>query len=190
MTVLEKWREPRPVRLTIDDFLCLADAGAFRTYAKTELIDGQIVAMNAQYSSHARVKSVLLRRLADAVERCLVGHEVWSEVSVAVPPDRLPEPDLVVTSFVPQKRAPVPVATIPLLVEVADTTLDYDLGIKLALYASAGVPEYWVFDLEGRLIYRMWSPDGSTFAKTSEIALGEVLTAATVPSLTVDTSAL
>jgi Uma2 family endonuclease len=187
MTVLEKWPEPRPVRLTIEDFLCLADAGAFRHYAKTELIDGQVVAMNAQYSSHARVKSLLLRRLADAVDRALPGFEVWSEVSVAIPPDRLPEPDLAVTNFVPEARAPVPVATVALLVEVSDTTLAYDLGTKLPLYASSGIQEYWVVDLEGRLIHRMWAPSGDRYDCRDQLSLGSTLVSASIPGLSIET---
>lgn len=190
MTVLEKWLEPRPVRLTIEDFLCLSDAGAFQGYAKTELIDGQIVAMNAQYSSHARVKSLLLRRLADSVDQCLPGHEVWSEVSVAVPPDRLPEPDLVVTNFVAEKRAPVPVGTVALLVEVSDTTLDYDLYTKLPLYARSGIPEYWVVDLEGRVIHRMWSPVTERYEKRDGTEFGDLLTSATVDGLSIETSGI
>lgn len=190
MTVLEKWPEPRPVRLTIEDFLCLADAGAFRRYAKTELIDGQIVAMNAQYSSHARMKSLLLRRLGDAVDRALPGYEVWSEVSIAIPPDRLPEPDLVITNFVPQTRAPVPVGTVALLVEVSDTTLSYDLGTKLPLYASAGVPEYWVIDLETRFVHRMWEPAGDGFEQQDRITLGSTLQSASIAGLSIDTSGL
>ena len=185
MTVLEKWLEPRPVRLTIEDFLCLSDAGAFRNYAKTELIDGQIVAMNAQYSSHARAKSVLLRRLADAVEKCLPAHEVWSEVSVAVPPDRLPEPDLVVTNFVPKKRAPVPVETVPLLVEVADTTLEYDLGTKQRLYAAGGVPEYWVADLERRVFHQMWTPVADGYEQRRHHPFGATIDAETIAGLNV-----
>lgn len=190
MTVLEKWLEPRPVRLTIEDFLCLSDAGAFRNYAKTELIDGQIVAMNAQYSTHARAKTLLLRRLADAVEANLPGYEMWSEVAVAIPPDRLPEPDVVVTSFVPTKRAPVPVETVPLLLEIADTTLEYDLGVKQRLYAASGIPEYWVADLEARVVHRMWSPFSDNYGRGDKINFGTRLSAATLPSVTIETMGL
>lgn len=190
MTVLEKWPEPRPVRLTIEDFLCLSDAGAFLNYAKTELIDGQIVAMNAQFSTHARAKSLLLRRLADAVEGCLPGHEVWSEVAVAIPPDQLPEPDIVVTNFIPKKRAPVPVRTVPLLVEVSDTTLHYDLHTKQPLYAAGGVREYWVADLEGRVFYRMWSPKEQGYAMRDEVPFGTPLTSATIDRLAIETGGL
>ena len=190
MTAFEKWPEPRPVRLTIEDFLHLDGAGAFRAYAKTELIDGQIVAMNAQFSQHARAKTLLLRRLANAVETCLPGFEVWSEVSVAIPPDHLPEPDLVVTSFVPERRAPVPVETVPLLVKVSDTTLSYDLGTKQRLYAAGGVPEYWVADLEGEVFHRMWSPTQDGYAHADKVAFGRPLASATIEGLTIDTVGL
>ncbi|MFN3946293.1 MAG: Uma2 family endonuclease [Allosphingosinicella sp.] len=75
MTALRKGDEPRPVKLTVEDFLRLDAAGAFASYAKTELIEGVIVAMNAQHAAHARAQGRLFRRLAEAVERFLPGHE-------------------------------------------------------------------------------------------------------------------
>lgn len=130
--------------------MTLADAGAFADYVKAELVEGVIVAMNARYSRHAHMKGLLYRRLADAVEKLMPDHHVWSEVSVRLSPDTMLAPDIIVTSFRPAPRAPVPGETVRLAVEVADTTLADDLGRKPRLYAAAGVPEYWVLDVEGK----------------------------------------
>ena len=181
---------PRPVKLRIEDFFLLNDAGAFRDYGKTELIDGEIVAMSAQLSSHAHVKGLLFRRLADAVEQLMPGYHVWSEATIAVPPSDAPEPDILVTSFRPNPRAATPVETVPLSVEVTDTTAHYDLGRKLRLYASAGVPEYWVVELGVDLIHQFWSPAGDAYAEQRAVKLGKRIEAVTLPGLAIETSGL
>jgi hypothetical protein len=56
---------PRRVKLRVEDYLALDDAGAFDAYGKTELIDGEVVYRNAQHRPHARIKSRLFRLLAD-----------------------------------------------------------------------------------------------------------------------------
>ncbi|MBV9881763.1 MAG: Uma2 family endonuclease [Sphingomonadaceae bacterium] len=190
MTALRKWDEPRPVKLTIDDFLRLDETEAFRDYAKTELIEGVIFAMNAQYSAHAHAKTLLLRRLADAVDKVLPGYVTWSEVSVAIPPGNLPEPDLVVTNFRPSPRAPVPAETIALVVEVADTTAAFDLGQKAGVYARATIAEYWVVDLDAGAIRQLWEPGTEGYGQQKTIALGEPIAAITMKGLKIETTGL
>jgi Uma2 family endonuclease len=189
MTALQKWDEPQPVKLTVEDFLRLDETGAFEAYAKVELIEGVIVAMNAQYSAHARSKTVLLRRLADAVDAHMPGFEAWVEVAVAIPPRNMPEPDIVVTSSV-ASRKPVALETIALVVEVADTTAAYDLGQKALIYAASGVPEYWVVDLEGRFVHQMWAPAPAGYAERRETPLGARVEAATIAGLAVATDGI
>jgi Uma2 family endonuclease len=182
--------EPHRVKLRVKDYLRLSEAGAFGDYAKTELIDGEIIGLNAQFSSHGHVKVTLLRRLADAVEMLLPDHRVWSEVSVAIPPHDTPAPDLLITNFRPHPRAVTPVETVLLAVEVADTTLREDLGPKLRLYARAGIPEYWVADLDGRVIHLMWSPRSDGYAHRDEKRFGERIRSATITRLEIGTDGL
>lgn len=178
------------MKLTIDDFLRLDETGAFRDYAKTELIEGVIVAMNAQFSTHARAKTLLLRRLADAVDASMPGYETWSEVSVAIPPANMPEPDIVVTNFKPAHRAPVPAETIALLVEVADTTAAFDLGQKARIYAAGGIAEYWVVHIEDATIRQLWKAGTKGYDEQRTVALGDPIEAVTIEGLVVETSGI
>ena len=50
---------PLPVKLRVEDYLLLDGSGAFDGYGKTELLDGEVVYMNAQHRPHARIKSRL-----------------------------------------------------------------------------------------------------------------------------------
>jgi Uma2 family endonuclease len=73
------------------------------------------------------------------------------------------------------------------VIEVADTSLRNDLGRKRKVYAQEGVPEYWVIDVRDRVIYQMADPKGTGFATQRRVPLGEVITALTIPALTIST---
>ena len=178
----------RPARLTIADFTTLERAGAFRGYSKSELIDGTIYVVNAQYSRHMRAKSRFYRRLADACD-ALGGFEAWVEGSVELSPHSMPEPDLLVTRATPVD-GPILAEMLALAVEIADTTRGFDLGKKARMYAKNGVAEYWVIDLAKRLIHRHTSPTATGYANVEACELGTRLTAVTIPGLAVDTAGL
>ncbi|MBN8830310.1 MAG: Uma2 family endonuclease [Sphingomonadales bacterium] len=143
---------PLPLKLKVEDYLALDKAGAFAEYAKTELIEGVLFFMNAQHRPHGYVKMELYDRLRDGLRGLALRARLLVEVSIAIPPHSVPEPDIVLTTK-PQGSGLIPLASVLLIVEVADTTLAYDLGAKAQLYARARVPEYWVADVSGRLIH-------------------------------------
>jgi Uma2 family endonuclease len=193
MNVQRNWSRldvPRKVKLTIADFLRLNDAGAFDAYSKTELIDGEIVALNSQFTAHARYHSGLFRRIADVVDEIMPGYITLVEVSVAFPPQNLPEPDIVVTNFQEIDDAPVPVETVALIVEVSNSTLRFDLGKKAKLYAAAGVAEYWVADLQGRIIHQLWAPSGKGYTEKREVPFGQRVEAVTIAGFGVETQGI
>lgn len=182
-------RTPRRVKLRVEDYLALDNAGAFEAYGRTELLDGEVVYMNAQHRPHARIKGRLFRAIAERLDE-LGGHlEALVEGSVSMPPYNVPEPDIAITAE-PEGEGLIPLASLALIVEVSDTSLRSDMGRKRKIYARGGVPEYWVVNVKSSLIHRMWSPAGEAFEKTDDVAFGEPLTSATIQGLTIDTSTL
>lgn len=179
---------PRRLWLRVEDFLLLDRSGAFAEFAKTELIDGEILCMSAQFQRHSYAKSELLFRL-----RVALGTDaallVLAEVAVAMPPHDMPEPDIAIIRG-PLGSGPVAVAAVALVVEVADTTLEADLGRKSALYARHGVPEYWVVDLPNGAIIRHWQPDVDGYGQRDRTPFGTDLAAATLPALRIATGGL
>ena len=186
MTALETLTTPHPAKLSIEDFMVLDRAGAFAAYTKTELIDGTIYVVNAQYSEHMKAKVHLLRRLADACDALGGGLEAWSEGAVAMAPASMPEPDILVTTATPGE-GPVRSETVALIVEVSDTTRDYDLGEKAALYAAQGIAEYWVADLKAKVLHQLWAPGADGYRERREVALGARVEAMTIAGLGVET---
>ncbi|MFT4026905.1 MAG: Uma2 family endonuclease [Novosphingobium sp.] len=173
---------PLPVPLRVEDYLLLDRSGAFDSYRKTELIEGEVLYMNAQHRPHARMKSRLFLLLAGALKG--IGLEAVVEGSVEIPPYNAPEPDIVVTSE-PEGEGLIPLASVRLIVEVADSTLQNDLTRKAQVYAREGVPEYWVVDVNGRSVRQFWSPGREAYSEARDTALPGTIEAVTIPGLTV-----
>ena len=126
----------------------MQEAGVFQE-ERLELIDGELIDKMGQNPPH----SFLLRKLRvflDTVfgeQRVLVQQPV--EAASGERERTLPEPDLaVLREDSPDYRTRHPRGDeLVLVVEVADTTVHFDLTVKAGIYARAGVPEYWVADL-------------------------------------------
>jgi Uma2 family endonuclease len=180
---------PQPYRFSRRDYLLLSESGAFDAVAKAELIEGVIVAVNAQFSRHIRAQGLLYRALADACDRLGGEFEAWVEGSVAIDDHSMPQPDIFVSRGLPDE-GPVPVDSIALVIEIADTTRAFDLEDKVRLYAGAGLPEYWVADVTGRAIHQMWEASGDAYGERREVTFGGQIGAATIHGLVVDTTGL
>lgn len=176
-------------RLTAKDFLLLDRSGAFSAYRKTELIDGDIYFVNAQHRPHGIVKTELYDALRDVLKAMKSPYRPVQEFSLALSPNDTPEPDVMLTSE-PRGKGVVPLASVPLVIEVSDSTLDMDLGKKAAQYAAANIPEYWVADINARMIYQMWAPAGDTYTERCTVAFGTQIAAKTIEGVTLETSAL
>jgi len=174
---------PLPVKLRVEDFLRLDEAGAFNDYGRTELIRGEVFYMNAQHRPHARMKGRLFSALEKALAGLDSGLEVVVEATVSMPAYSAPEPDLVITSE-PDGEGPVPVSSVRLVIEIADTTLANDLGVKASVYAENAVPEYWVVDVKAGQVHQHWAPEAGAYAQVRETPLAD-LVALTIPGLTV-----
>ena len=179
----------RRAKLSADDFALLDRHGAFAAYRKTELIDGEVYFVNAQHRPHGIVKTELYDALRDKLREIGSPYRPVQEFSLALGANDTPEPDVMLTSE-PRGKGFVPLGSTPLVVEVSDTTLKHDLGKKLRSYARAGVPEYWVADVNGQVIHQMWEPVGNGYARHTKVAFGDMISAATIAELNITTSAL
>lgn len=181
---------PRAERLLlrVEDYELLAESGAFGDYGRTELIDGEIYGMSAQYARHAEVKLNIAIAMKERVRAIGSDLRVLSEISVRVADNSMPEPDVILTRY--RGGRAVPADTVALVIEVSDTTLDRDLGRKGELYATAGIPEYWVIDLEGGRALLHEHPGLDGYQGQLNILLGATLKSATIDGLELMTDAL
>lgn len=155
--------EPRAMSWDRETYYRLAEQGCFEG-RRVQLIEGEIVEMSPQKHPHAAALELLKR----ALESTFVGSWwIRDQLPLKLPNNSDPEPDLAVVPGSPRDYSDHPTAA-KLVVEVADTTLAFDKGRKLRLYASAGIPEYWILDLAKRrlLVYRLPRPEERDFTQT------------------------
>jgi Uma2 family endonuclease len=176
-------------RLSVEEYHRLIERGVLDEDDHVQLLDGELVAMTLHGPAHARVIERLTRLFAGAARG---GHRVLIQLPLALARSE-PEPDLaVVAGEAPASiRAPHP-ATALLVIEVASGSMQRDRTQKAAIYAEAGVAEYWIVDVEGNRIEVRRDPDPAARAYR-ELAVavpGARLRPQAIPILEVDVAAL
>ena len=179
---------PQRIGLRAVDYLMLSDAGAFDAYGRTELIEGEVWAMNAIHSWHAKTVADLTIDLGYAVRALDAGLRVYSAGSILLSDDSVPEPDISIADD--NDEGVLPLAKLKLAIEVSDSTAASDLGRKLRLYARAGVPEYWVVERDTRTVHQFWSPSGDSYGERRAVPFGDGVEAATLAGVRADTQRL
>jgi Uma2 family endonuclease len=189
MTVIQETGYPRPLKLTVDNFMALHASGAFQGLSKVELIEGELLTMSPQHRPHVFAKSVLAFRLFEALKQ--LGSDLLPliEGTVAMSDVDAPEPDIVL-STAPQGTGLIPLASVALAIEVADSSMPFDVGRKAELYARHRIPEYWVVGLPTATIEQMWLPTGGAYAERRLLKIGDRIESATLAGLAVESSGL
>lgn len=166
---------------TLDEVERMVAAGIVAENERFELIGGEIVPMSPKGAWHENVKRALNKHWAKALPDSL---DLLTETTLRAGPHDFREPDFV---FWPSTVtvADLKPADVLLLVEISDSSLDYDLGDKARYYASIGMRDYWVIDAK-RLVTRIHrQPQGETFASRVDLGADELLTPLLVPALAV-----
>ena len=141
---------PQARTYTLAEYQALIDTGVIREGERVELIDGHLVYPMPADPPHASTVTRLNRRLD---RMCPVGYHARSQTDTVVGTSR-PEPDVCLVrgdEWAFDTRHPEP-ADIALVVEVSDSSLAFDRGDKLRVYARASVPEYWVVNVVDRQV--------------------------------------
>lgn len=158
---------------TLDQYEAMIDAGILGDADKTELLFGKIVDISPVGISHSHCVQELIRY---AIKNLDDKYICRSEQPVAFPLHSMPEPDLVLTKKFKhrfKKRRPGP-EDIKLIVEVAASTLGRDRGAKNKLYASYGLPEYWILNLIDKQVELYTEPtETEGYAKREDFAVGD-----------------
>jgi Uma2 family endonuclease len=138
-------------RFTIAEVEAMVAAGVMEEDERVELIGGELVPMSPKGNHHEILKAALLRRWY-----CASPDEVGlvPETTFRLSEDTYLEPDVIIYPRTSGIRG-LSANNVLLVVEIADSSLRYDIGRKAALYASFGIRELWVIDAV-RLTTRMF----------------------------------
>lgn len=149
----------RPVlKLTVDDALAMASLGLFED-RRVELLDGVLTEMAAHLPPHAAPIRYLTRWLTPLLRSDRFDLSI--QLPFFVPdPYSMPEPDVAVLPRVAPGEQPRQAL---LIVEVAYSSLRPDTTRKVQLYASAGVPDYWVVDVSAGQLQVRRDPGGEAY---------------------------
>ena len=176
-------------QITVHEYHRMIEAGILGEDEHVQLIAGTMVAMTPQGRPHARIIQRLNRLLVRVVGDDL---EVLTQLPLTLLEDSEPEPDLAVVRAEEAQSLEHHPRTALLVIEVAGESLRLDRKSKAALYARAGIPEYWIVNLAESTVEVHREPDpttGSYRARTA-VSSGETLTAASVPDVRIDVADL
>jgi Uma2 family endonuclease len=174
-------------QFTVDDFAKMVEAGILAEDDRVELIDGEVRQMSPIGSVHAAI----VNRLNTILSELLVRRAIVSIQNPVILNDYTePQPDLVVLRLKDdyyREALPGP-SDVLLLIEVADTTLEYDRDEKVPRYAGMRVPEVWLVDTNAEEVTQYARPDAGSYQHVGTFAVGEELRSIEISSLGVSIS--
>ncbi len=151
---------------------------------RVELLEGVIVEMSPQDPRH----SAVLQRLSRAFAQLSAACDVRTQMPLAISERSLPEPDLAVVPAGEYESAHPTTAL--LVAEVASSSVQKDRRIKGELYARAGIPEYWLINLQNDVVEVHTQPSASGYTSIAPARSGDSLNPHAFSDLVISVSAL
>jgi len=160
---------PTRTRISTDRYQMMVATGVLTKYDRIELIEGDMLDTAPIGLNHVAITSRLHEFFVLAAAR---SATVVSGAPVNLGHFSEPQPDLMLlkrrADFYRGKFPEAP--DVLLLIEVPDSSLTFDLGVKLNLYARYGVSVYWVVDVEGERVHTYREPTANAYLRRSEFA--------------------
>ncbi len=158
---------------TVQEYHLMGDAGIFSNNERVELIEGEIIEMAAIGKRHA-ARVDRLARLFSRIPESLVIFRVQNPICLDDKSE--PQPDIALVQ---------PRADFLLLVEVSDSTIDYDRDVKVPNYARSGIQEVWLWDLEVNCLEVYRDPTANGYSSMQQFAGGEMVSPLAFPDFEV-----
>jgi Uma2 family endonuclease len=167
----------------VDEYYRMAEVGLLSQDDRVELIEGEIIEMGPIYSTHAgtvcRANAFFNRNLGDTVIVSVHNPVRLNDFSE-------PQPDLALLK--PRKdfysnSHPGP-EDVLVVIEVADTTVNYDRNVKLPVYARAGITEAWLLVLAKGIIEVHTQPKNGKYQRVQRLKRGKTVVSFAIPGFT------
>ncbi|WKN46256.1 Uma2 family endonuclease [Tunicatimonas pelagia] len=153
---------------TVEEYHQMAEVGILHEDDRIELIHGEIIQMSPIGKNH----SAIVRRLNNLLKNYLESNILVDvQNPVLINEHSEPEPDIVILPFREDYYAETGVTPrdVLLLIEVSDSTLKYDRNTKLPLYATAGIPEVWIIDVNKKQLEAYRQPSGDRYQSVTTL---------------------
>ena len=171
-------------KFTVAEYYRMAEVGILKPDERVELIEGAVTVMPPIGPGHAWSVALSISVFSSQARGRFV---VQAQNPLRLNDGAEPQPDIMLLRPRPEGYAtahPTP-ADVLLLVEVADSTLEYDRQVKAHIYGRAGVPETWVKNLPEDCIERFTEPGPEGYDQHTIHRRGETLTPASLPDVAV-----
>lgn len=174
-------RSPERLHLTRAQYHRMNELGLFEGL-RVQLIEGEVIVMPPTTGLRAfpiqELTAVLVMALPD-------GYRVRPQLPVALDDENEPEPDFAIVEAGSGEDGENPQSVL-LAIEVADSSVAFDLNRKQKLYARFGIPEYWVLDVKKRTLFVHRSPGTSKYRSIKTLTDLSKVSSSAVPGLVVD----
>ena len=169
-------------RLNVSQYHQMSEAGILSENDKVELINGEIIEMSPIGRRHAACVDRINRLFSN-----ILGIKVIVRVQNPIILNNLSEPEPDIALLKPradfyESGHPQP-QDIFLLIEVADSSLEYDRDVKIPLYATSGISEVWLVDIYEQVIIVYRYPSENGYSDIQTLSRGEKLSIQTFPEL-------
>jgi len=173
---------PRHFPITVEMFHLMADRGAFHPEERVELIGGEIFEMSPVGSLHIRCVNFLNTFLTRVLGPAYI---VSVQNPIVLDDESEPQPDISVLKFRSDfyKNETPKAAHVEVVIEVADSSVEFDRSTKLSRYASAGIPEAWLIDLVNDRVEVHTQPKEGGYGIIRNYRRGENATSETIPGI-------
>lgn len=182
-------KTPALHRFSTEDYHRLAELGILSPDARVELIDGAIHDMSPIGPFHSGMVNRLIRLFSlRAKGRWIVS----AQNPVGLDNFSEPQPDLLLLSPAPDdyvSHHPTP-HDVFLLIEIADSSLEFDQNKKLPIYARAGIVELWIVNLHESVIEIYREPHFTGYEKKTVLRPGDKASPAAFPDISIDVAEL
>jgi Uma2 family endonuclease len=169
------------MRLTRAQYHRLGEVGLFEG-RRVQLIEGEVIVMAPMGADHAHPLMELNELLLRALPK---GFKLRPQLPLVLGDESEPQPDFAIVREGDWDSAENPSAAL-LAIEVADSSLAFDLGRKAALYARHDIAEYWVLDVKQRVLVVHRSPGTTRYRSVKTLKDLSAVSSSAVPGLTVD----
>lgn len=160
--------------ISVEEYYKMAEVGILKPGDRVELINGEIFEKSPIGSKHA----ALVDRLARILNQLLQGKaSIRIQNPIRIDSKNEPEPDITILHYRQDDYAAAhPKASdVHIVIEVADTSIKYDREIKMPLYATCQIQEYWIIDLASEEIMAAGQPTGNDYSVKKIYKRGDVL---------------
>jgi Uma2 family endonuclease len=171
---------------TVAEIEAMVAAGIIDGDERFELIGGEVVPMSPKGARHELVKRDLNELFQPARP---TGISIVPETTLRLDENAFLEPDFCVF---PREIAPGDVRghDVLLVIEIADTSLRYDLGRKIGIYATFGIPEVWVINANTLVTHVHRALDAEGYRTVFEAGPADEITSVRVPEIKICLSGL